>query len=68
MGSAVDPDAGRAFANKDRLRRLLWITVLGSGPTLLALVITASALLWSGGGRAYLRPLRLVYLGVKALT
>jgi membrane-associated phospholipid phosphatase len=44
----------------------LWITTLGAGPTLLIVVLVASALLATAGRGALVRPLWLVYLGTEA--
>jgi membrane-associated phospholipid phosphatase len=48
------------------IESFLWITTLGAGPTVLAVVIVASGLLATGERRALVRPLWLVYLGMEA--
>ena len=44
----------------------LWITTLGAGPAVLAVVVVASALLATGQRRVLVRPLWLLYLGMEA--
>jgi len=55
-----------ALRTKPLLAVFLWITALGAGATLLAVMLTATGLLWRGADRAFLRPLWLIYLGTEA--
>lgn len=55
-----------AYRHTPLIEIFLWITTLGAGPTILMLVIVASALLATAGRRALVLPLWLVYLGMEA--
>jgi membrane-associated phospholipid phosphatase len=55
-----------AYRHTPLIEFFLWITTLGAGPTLLVVVIVASALLATAGRRALVPPLWLVYLGMEA--
>lgn len=46
----------------------VWVTGLGAGATLLAVAMTATALLWTGMSRPLIRPFWTVYLGTEAMT
>lgn len=63
IDAAVTP-----LRTKPLLAVFLWITTLGAGATLLAVMLTATGLLWRGADHAFLRPLWIVYLGTEAMT
>lgn len=55
-----------AYRHTPLIEIFLWITTLGAGPTVLIVVVVASALLATAGRRALVPPLWLVYLGMEA--
>lgn len=63
LDAAVNP-----MRTKAMLAAFLWVTTLGAGATLLAVMLTATGFLWIGSGRPFLRPLWIVYLGTEAMT
>ena len=67
IDAAVDA-ALSSMRTKPLLTAFLWVTTLGAGATLLAVMLTATGLLWNGSGRPLLRPLWIVYLGTEAMT
>jgi membrane-associated phospholipid phosphatase len=50
------------------VRIFQWVTVLGTGPALTAVSITASLFLWADGRRGYVLPLWVTFLGAQATT
>lgn len=54
--------------SRQGLAVFLWVTTLGSGATLLAIMLTATGFLWFGPDRPFLRPLWTVYLGTEAMV
>ena len=67
IDAAVDA-ALSSMRTKPLLTAFLWVTTLGAGATLLAVMLAATGLLWDGSGRPLLRPLWIVYLGTEAMT
>ncbi|MCX7354921.1 MAG: phosphatase PAP2 family protein [Alphaproteobacteria bacterium] len=67
IDAAVDA-ALSPMRTKPLLTAFLWVTPLGAGATLLAVMLTATGFLWNESGRPFLRPLWIVYLGTEAMT
>lgn len=63
IDAAVSP-----LRTKPLLSVFLWVTTLGAGATLLAVMLTATGFLWQGPDRGFLRPLWITYLGTEAMT
>jgi membrane-associated phospholipid phosphatase len=57
-----------AFRVPQLVRIFQWVTVLGTGPALTAVSITASLFLWAYGRRGHVLPLWVTFLGAQATT